>query len=229
MKKFMEILKGLLSFILVLCMALLIMWGLKTYAARGEEKEVAALEKKIEKYEQQEKQDEIRKKEIEKQLLDPKIIQEKLQSVSKIICLESKARYKNYIKEDKLLGDRELYIDTQYKFGVSMDLSNIKYEVIRGDNIIYGEKVVVTVLKDKLKIEYVERIVTDKDIQHDSSLLVKDYNPKDVNQVYKIAKQQVKTKLEEDREVFYKAHENLKGELSKIIMGLGFRNVEFTE
>lgn len=236
MGKITEILKGLLSFIIVVCIALLVMWGIKTgyniykvYAAGEKEEQIAELEETIQEYKQQEKENEIRKKELEKQLLDPKIIQDKLIQKGKIISLESKARYKNYLKEDKWLGDRELYLDIEYRYGISMDLSNISYEVIRGENIIYGEKVVVTVPKDKLEIEYLERIIKDTDTISESSLLVKDYEPEDINKIYEIAKQQVKKHIEQDREVYYKAHENLKGELSKMIIGLGFKHVEFSE
>lgn len=192
--------------------------------------EKSRLETKTYNYPKEVHQQQNRKNELKEKLKNPDIILEKFQEVGKIISYEGKVRYPTYIKEEGLLGKlstRELYIDLTYKFGISMDLENIKIIDVINTNTYEGTKVILEIPKNKLQLEYLELVLDDKSIQSDKTILTSQFKPEDINMILQISKDQVEQKINNTDEIFYQARENLKTEIAELIFNLGFDSVEF--
>lgn len=156
-------------------------------------------------------------------LANPELVTSELTRVGKLITYEGKAKYEDKIIEKGFLNKRELFVDITYKFGMSIDLHEVKVVLIDGD------KITISVPKDKVKLEYVSNIKEETLINGYKSRFAKQFTPEEVNYIINYAKGKTEEKLNAMDDLFFQAHENAKNELGNLIVALGYHRVRFVD
>lgn len=226
----MKILKGLV--VVSLCVAVVLggfIAGTK-FAKKDEVTPVISkineLEKQVQEYKEKDIA-EIERKEELKKIADPQIILEKLQSKGKIISYEGGVNYNNYVKEKTLLGNRELFLELKYKYGISMDLENIDIINIEDKGIPYGIQVDVRIPKQYLQLEYISLLANESSIDSDKTLFATKFESDVYQNFLQIAEDRVREEITANDKMWFEAHENLKMDIADLLVEIKKTTPEF--
>lgn len=179
--------------------------------------EVAKLEKEIQKYREEDEKIQERQEELEN-LSDPQVALDQLKTVGKIISYEGKVGYDDYIHEKTFLGNKKLYIELKYKFGISIDTQHI--EIVNIEDTKYGTKVNVRIPKDKLELEYLSLVANESKLDDDVSLFATRFKSEDYQSLLQMAEEKTRERILNTDEIWYKAHENMKMEVVELLIKL---------
>ena len=153
-------------------------------------------------------------------LHNPDIINNKLEEVSKLLVYRGEINYADHIKESSFWGTKGLTLNLKYNFGITYDLENV---VVDG---FYENTVVIKLPKDKLELEFVE-LDGDSQVESSNSLLVSKFTPEQTEIIFEQTQDRVRDKLENDRDVYDRSFDSLKGSLENIVLKLGYKKVIF--
>jgi len=160
-----------------------------------------------------------------KKLSNPEYVQGALRKVGKLTTLESSYKYSTNIKENGLYGYvtlREMTLDLGYEFGIGIDLQYIRVRTVL-DKII-----VIQIPKKQLQLSYIQmNTQNSKIIDGKKMILVSDFKPSEVEAIIEQSQQNVVNRIGSDDKLFDSAMENLKSELEKLILNLGYNKVMF--
>jgi hypothetical protein len=163
-----------------------------------------------------------------KKMQDPTIVRSELKRVGKLICLEGRYKYKSHIDtKDKFFNKftlREITLDFEYGFQIGCDLQYIKVSQI--DNKI----VHISIPKKRIQLQSITmNIQNSKIIDGEKMFLVDQFSPSEVQVLENQSTQNTVNKIGADKELFNTAYINLQKEIEKLVLGLGYQQVVFTE
>ena len=162
-----------------------------------------------------------------KKLSNPEYVQGALRKTGKLTTLEGSYKYSTNIKENGLYGYvtlREMTLDLDYDFGICMDLQYIKVRTVL-DKII-----VIQIPKKQLQLQYIQLNIQNSKVFDGKKFMFADqFPPSEVEAVIEQSQQNVVNRIGADDKLFDSAMENLKDELEKLIISLGYKEVMFEE
>lgn len=171
------------------------------------------------KYRQEDAARRLRQAELDK-IQNPEIVVSQLHAKGKLIVYGGEVEHKDLLTQKSFWGDKNLNLNLKYKFGISYDLSEIKVVSIVEKNVI------IKVDINRLCLEYLE-LINDSQVDGQSSLLVSDFKPDEVNMTLKNAYNKTTVTVNENREIFNQAFIELKTKLTELISKMGYTKVIF--
>jgi len=186
------------------------------------EKQNKNIESELIKIKQQEQEKEQRRLELLK-LQNPEIINQQLRKTDKTICYEGTQKYSDLIIDKKWYGYKDLNIELYYDYGIGIDNSKL---IVKD---FYDDKVVIQIPKNQVKLVYISLNAAKSKIDGDNSILIEGYSPEDVKVVLETADSKTKLNINNDKNTYDVAFSNLKDNIKKKVLSLGYSDVVFEE
>lgn len=219
--------KKILKFILFLVVIYLVVGGYQLYkeyhpTVKIRDKQLQTLQIQIDELTKRDQEEKVRRIKLQT-LQNPEIITDKFQNISKLLVYEGVMSYSDVIKESSWYGSKSLTIELKYNYGIGYDLGNVVVKNIFNDN---GNIVVINIPKDQLKIEYVE---LDKESKLDSNKkwFNSGYTANDIEIILEQSQEKTRQKIENNKEIYFNAYDNLQETIKEIVKKLGFKDVVF--
>jgi hypothetical protein len=203
--------------IIILCIFILIGIGIGIYRQTHTDKnnEITKLENKVDQLTQEEQAEKLRKAQL-LALQNPEIIMNECERVGQLLIYKNSTTYRDIIKENSFWGSKSIYLDLTYNFGITYDLNNITVDCFEDDTVY------LKVDKSRLMLSYIELDNESSKVESKKSIFIKQFKPEDVKILIQQSTDKTRQSINSNQEMFNMAMNNLKEELGKMAVNLGY-------
>lgn len=167
----------------------------------------------------QKRQDELKK------LQNPRLIENSLKQVGKLTTLEGQYNYISDPVEKGIFNIilRQIHIDFLYRWGIGINLENVKVIQIVSGRIVY-----IKIPKNKIQLQYIEMVNDQSSVTNGKKFfLASQFKPSETDIIINQCQANVANKIGSTQSYFELAEKNLENELDKFIKSLGYSQVIF--